>query len=283
MKPMLSKTGSVTDLKKGGFLYEPKLDGIRALCKADQKGITITSRNEKDITARFPEFRFRANISAKSCILDGEIVSYDENGIPSFQILQEGAKAHYAAFDILEKNGKNLTGLPLSERKLILESTVNEGEGMQKVPYTKNGEKLWKLAKKMKVEGIMAKGKESTYYPGIRTDRWLKIKLHKTIDCIVTGYTSKKREISALALGLYEKGKMKFIGKVGTGFTEDFFRQLRGMLKKTGEKEGITTVEPELVCEVKYSEFTKAGKLRSPVFVRLRPDKAPEECERECF
>ncbi len=295
MKPMLAKLGTESDLGKKGFIYEPKLDGYRALCFANDK-IKLLSRREKDLTFQYPELNLRKSIKAKNCILDGEIVIYDEKGDPSFRLLQERGQtskkqiitqpATYIVFDILMKDNKDLKILPLSERKQILEKTIIENESLQLIHYTTDGKKLWKIAKKRGIEGVIAKEKNGKYHPGLRTGSWIKIKALKTMDCIIVGYTTERRAISALALAAYDNDKLRYIGKVGTGFNEKMIALLKEKLGKIGiEKQAVETnmknihwVKPENVCEVKYLEFTKDRMLRAPSFMNLRDDKLPEEC-----
>jgi len=299
--PMLAKLGDKEDLYKESYIYEPKLDGTRAICYKNGV-IKIVNRRDKNITHKYPEFHFAQKIKAKSCILDGEIIVYDKDGKPSFNLLQkrdqlanklliemrsETYSATYVVFDILMKNGKSLTNFPLSERKKILQETIIPGNHIETIFYTKNGKDLWREVTKRKLEGVMAKYEQGSYYSGKRTGSWLKIKNIKSIDCVIVGYTKKIRVISSLVLGVYYEKKLRYIGKVGTGFTERFLQTLHGLLKplettkptvKYTGKTKIIWVKPKLVCEVEYLEITKSGKLRAPSFIRLRDDKLPEEC-----
>jgi bifunctional non-homologous end joining protein LigD len=288
---MKAHIGDESDLERKGMLYEPKLDGIRALCYVNT-GLRFYSRNQRDISSEYREFQFRDAIKAKTAILDGEIIVLDKSLSPRFSLWQQGHDAHYVAFDILMLNGKSLVELPLIERKQILDAVVTNGGRIEKCVYTKHGEALWKEMLKRDMEGVMAKQEQSHYYPGARSSVWLKIKAYKTMEAIILGYTSGKRKISSLVLGVYSEKKLIYIGKVGTGFTEAFLRELLQRLKKIELKKPLNVeniargdlpvetthwLRPELVCEIKYLEFTDAGKLRAPVFERLRPDKNPEE------
>jgi bifunctional non-homologous end joining protein LigD len=285
--PMRAKVGKISDLNKNDFIFEPKLDGIRALCYVNEK-IRLISRNGNDITGDYSELSFRDKINAQSCILDGEIVAYDEVGHPDFSLLQRGAPTNYVVFDILMKNGDNLTEVPLLERKNVLKETVTDGEIIEKIFFTFNGPALWNEMKKRDLEGVMAKKTNGLYYSDTRSDVWLKIKLFNTVDCLIIGFTTGRREISSLALGLYDNEKnLVYIGKVGTGFKEKFLEELLQKLNliKIPEKLAINETptdiiwtKPELVCEIKYAEFTKANVLRNPSFMRLRSDKNPSEC-----
>lgn len=291
---MLAKNSNKETLKSKDYLFEPKIDGYRAECiKAHcKKELEFLSRTGKDITADFPEFQFFKNIKAKQCKLDGEIVIFDEKGNPSFELMQNRSrgnhKAVYIVFDITEKNGKDLRELPIEVRKEILSKTIIEDEHLQSMPFTENGVQLWNKIHKRKLEGVMAKQKGSPYITG-RTSEWLKIKEENTIDCVIVGIIQKKREISSLALGLYdENNNLKFIGKVGTGFSEAMLNSLADILEKSKTLKvdpivgdlptNLIPVIPKKVCEVRFLKVTKDFKLRIPVFLRLREDKLPNEC-----
>ncbi len=301
--PMLAMIGSKEDLERKDLIFEPKLDGYRALLYVD-KDIELFSRNEHDITAQFPEFEnIRDAINAKSCVLDGELICYDAEGNPNFELIQGrsqlGSKmiitiraqdnpATFVVFDILEYNGKSVLDKPLLERKKLLEKIIGKSDRIVTIPYAHDGKKMWKEILKRDAEGVMAKQSEGHYYPGKRKDVWIKIKQFETIDCIVIGYTQERRLISSLALGVYDKkGNLVFIGNVGTGFDEAMQKELYKKLQPLHENiaiegrtklSGIKWVKPVLVVEVKYLEFTKDKKLRHATFLRIRTDKTAEQC-----
>ncbi|MBI2774690.1 hypothetical protein HYX58_01650 [Candidatus Dependentiae bacterium] len=288
---MNAHMGTLDDLKNKNFIFEPKLDGIRALCYVNEK-CDFISRNDINLSGRFPELlTIRRNIKARECILDGEIVAYDKKGIPHFSALQKGGKPTYVVFDILLKNGKSLVHLPLMERKKILNKTIVENARLEKTFFTRDGRTLWKEMVKKKMEGVMAKDPEAPYHPGIRSRVWLKIKLFNTIDCVIVGFTTAKRAISSLALGLYDTDQeLYYIGKVGTGFNEKDMEELETKLTPlkidtrptenapviAGKK--IQWVKPRTVCEVTFLQFTSIRYLRASVFIRLRTDKKPKQC-----
>lgn len=288
--PMKAHSGDTSDLERTGMLYEPKLDGIRALCYVNS-GLRFYSRNQRDITAEYPEFTFRDAINAKTAILDGEIIVLDKSSSPRFSLWQQGYDAVYVVFDILMLNGKSLIGLLLTERKKILEKVVGKGPHIEVCFFTTNGKALWQEMLKRDMEGVMAKQENSLYYPGARSAVWLKIKAYKSMEALILGYTSGKRKIASLVLGVNRGKKLEYIGKVGTGFTEGFLRDLLVRLQKIETQKPLEVenifrgdlpasmhwVKPQLVCEIKYLEFTEAGKIRAPVFMRLRHDKNPEE------
>ena len=296
VKPMLASSGKQDDLARIGYIFEPKLDGIRALCHVN-KAVTFTSRNMLTITAQYPEFAIRDYIKAKTAILDGEIIMYDAQGKPSFSALQRRAFEHekhlrhkhatYVVFDILMKDGIWLTDLPLHARKKILAQTVRTKKGLiERVVTTPDGKKLWRIARKFKLEGVIAKQKDSIYCPGKRTREWIKIKKIHTADCVIIGFTQEKRLISSLALGVYNHGILTYIGKVGTGFNEQNIAELYPKLKKIVRQTApcpcplktAIFVRPFYVCEVEFLEWTRDKRLRAPVFVRIRSDKKSKEC-----
>jgi bifunctional non-homologous end joining protein LigD len=218
-------------------------------------------------------------------VLDGEIVIYDEKGNPSFSLLQQ-RKHHrrrptYVAFDILELEGRNLKTLPLSARKRLLAGVVEEGRNLQIMPGTVDGERLWGVVTARHLEGVMAKKKESVYVTG-RSHAWLKIKDEKTVDCVIVGYVTKTRTIASLALGLYDAGRLTYVGQVGTGFSESLLSELAKVLVRARSDvalpKNVQPVTPDKVCEVRYLQYTKDNRLRASVFVRMRDDKPADEC-----
>jgi bifunctional non-homologous end joining protein LigD len=280
---MLAATGTREILRSNAYLFEPKLDGYRALCQKRGATLRFLSRNNRDITAEFPELAFGDLINS-DCMLDGEIVIYDAEGNPSFALMQQRKRFRpptYVAFDILELDGRDLRSLPLLERKKLLTGVITEGANLQTMPSTENGEELWNVITARGLEGVMAKKKDSTYVTG-RSRAWLKIKLEKTVDCVIVGYATKTREIASLALGLYNGGSLIYIGQVGTGFSESLLERLSKELVRASNDVALPTnvhpVVPDKVCEVKYLEYTKDGRLRAPVFLRMRSDKLPREC-----
>ncbi len=308
IKPMLARTGELSDLERDDFIWEPKLDGTRALVYKHAGKVRILNRRKRWIEFRYPELAtLPERVLPESCILDGEIVVFDRSGKPDFRSLQERdhqeepvriellsrlKPATLVVFDILVLNGEDLFEKPLLERKRLLQENVVEGEGLKICYYTREGKRLWEVALRMGLEGIMGKRDGSAYQPGIRSSDWVKLKAVKTMDCVILGYTpgegKRSEHFGALALGAYGGGELKFMGKVGTGFDEHILRELTRLLKarettsspvKSIPPYEVRWVRPELVCEVKYLEITPDLKLRAPSFRRLRFDKAPEECE----
>jgi DNA ligase D-like protein (predicted ligase)/DNA ligase D-like protein (predicted 3'-phosphoesterase) len=305
-KPMLAKEATYPFSDKD-WIFEIKWDGFRALAYINKK-VTLMSRNNKDLTDNFPELQELKQLT-QNVVLDGEIVVI-KDGKASFQAIQERGKAvktrdiqneriaspaEYIVFDILEKDGKPLMSLPLTERKKILQESLREGEHVAISDLIEEkGEAYFKAAMEKGIEGIIAKRKDSSYQPGLRSGDWLKIKKLKSCDCVIFGFTKgtgvRTRTFGALILGLYDKEKPVFVGKVGTGFSEETLKTLMAKFKnletekapfKTRFPDEITWLKPKLVCEINYDMVTKDRKLRMPRFHRLRQDKSPSECTLE--
>ena len=303
-KPMLAKEAQDAFTDKD-WIFEIKWDGFRAISYIDEP-FSIKSRNQKELKYNFPELSELTKL-ASNMVVDGEIVVMSE-GKPDFQALLERdhavssgeiqkqtnrTPATYIVFDILEKDGKSLTNLPLMERKQILKDSLKEGSHVFLSDFIEEkGEAYYKLVLEKDLEGVMAKNKESHYEEGLRTGSWLKIKKLKTCDCVIFGYTqgtqSRGKTFGALILGLYDKdGKPVYVGKVGTGFTQEMVRILMNKFEKlktdtepfkpeTGDR--VTWLDPKLICEVAFQVVTKDLRLRMPRFKGLRDDKAPGEC-----
>lgn len=291
--PMLAKIGEPADLDRKDHIFEPKLDGTRALCYKGNK-LNFVNRRGADITERYPELDIADSLACESCVLDGEIVVYDKTGNPDFNLLQQREHltdkvtvklrsrqlpATFVAFDILFADGKDLRSLALLKRKNILDKVVNESIYVQVMFFTDDGRQLWKIVEKRSLEGVMAKRSDSIY-ENKRSSAWLKIKFTNTADCVIIGFTQQRRSISSLALGLYDDDRLAYVGKVGTGFTETILSYLYLELSRIEQDtvKDIHKVDPIFVCEVKYLAVTKEKKLRAPVFLRLRDDKEPEDC-----
>lgn len=300
-QPMLAR--SADPFTDKDWIFEVKWDGTRALCSINDEA-TFINRRGVNITYRYPELQITDSV-ASPCVLDGEIVVLVQ-GIPSFsdlqrrehiddpfkiQVLSTQLPAVYIVFDMLKINDKDLTRTPLLERKRLLQKTVSESERLLICPYIQEkGEDYFKAVTESGFEGVMAKKKDSIYYPGKRSGYWLKIKKTTTADCIIGGYTQGEgaRESTFAALLLGVGCPLEFVGKVGSGFTEDDLTHLFDLLTQIEIDEtpfsapvpldNIHFVKPEYVCEVKYQQITSDNKLRAPVFLRMRYDKNPTEC-----
>jgi DNA ligase D-like protein (predicted ligase)/DNA ligase D-like protein (predicted 3'-phosphoesterase) len=302
-KPMLAKEAT-TPFSSKDWIFEIKWDGFRAIAYVNEK-VSLRSRNDKELIDNFPELQELKNLT-KNAVLDGEIVVI-KNGRADFQSLQERGKAvkaseiqsqtirlpaQYVVFDILEKDGKSLTNLSLLERKKILQDSLKDGEHIVLSDFVEEkGEDYYQAALEKGIEGIIAKRKDSTYQPGLRTGDWMKIKKLQSCDCVIFGFTKgtgvRAKTFGALILGLYNKQTPVFTGKVGTGFTQETLENLSDEFKElktdkapfqTGLPEEITWLKPKLVCEVYYQIVTNDRKLRMPRFRGLRNDKKPSEC-----
>lgn len=304
VKPMLA-TLADEPFSDPDWLYELKWDGYRCLCHISGDSIRMVSRNELDLGERFPGMLdVRQQFSVESAVVDGEIVALDANGIPSFQMLQNaygfrggspsGSKGDlvYYAFDLIYCNGRDLSGEPLEARKDVLRQVIG-GEG--RVRYSdhvrEHGLKLYEQAETMGLEGIIAK-LASSKYEHRRSRSWLKIKTVRRQEVVIGGYTSPRNTRShfgALVVGLYDQGELRYVGHTGGGFSEKSLKEIHDLMKplktdtspfvvkpKTNEK--VQWVRPELVCEVKFTEWTDDGRMRHPIFLGVRPDKDPKQC-----
>ena len=297
-----------------GWIYEIKFDGYRALsiCKGGEA--IILSRNNKPLSERFPSLvEALSKVKVKSAILDGEIVALNENNQPSFQALQnyeEGQPLAYYLFDLLELNGERLENLPLEERKKRLQQIVAGISSplffSANLPGTPT--QIWKQIKKLKLEGVIAKRSSSSYESGRRSGQWAKIKAINQQDFVIGGFTppgGARTHFGALLVGVYDQGKFLYAGKVGTGFDQKWLGLLAEKMGKlkipkcpfanlpqprtsrfggglpASEMKICTWVDPKLICEVQFTEWTGDGSLRHPSFQGMREDISPEEVGRE--
>jgi DNA ligase D-like protein (predicted ligase)/DNA ligase D-like protein (predicted 3'-phosphoesterase) len=294
--PMLARPASAP-FDSDDWLFEIKWDGVRAIATVDGK-LSLRSRNDTELAGQFPELTELLSL-APGTVLDGEIVVIT-GGKPDIQTLLHRLQAGlpdarttpvtYIVFDILERYGKPLTGLPLYERRKQLEAAVQEGPHVVlSEPVVGRGRDYYQAAVSQGLEGVMAKRKDSPYEPGIRSNMWLKIKMQKSCDCVIAGYTPGQGERSpafgALLLGLYENEQLVPVGKVGTGFSVrllgelmEYFTPLVTVLPLWSVHEKVVWLKPVLVCEVAYQEVTRDRKLRIPRFLRLRTDKPVAAC-----
>ncbi|MBD3227943.1 MAG: DNA ligase [Candidatus Lokiarchaeota archaeon] len=292
---MLCKKADPDLLSSDEYYFEPKMDGTRALYN-DRK---LINRRGRSIDERYPEFdTFEKNIK-HDCVIDGEVIVYNDKGLPDFNLLQSREQtsnkmkiellsvkypAKYVVFDCLNYRGKDITGETIEKRIVFLKKAVNETKTIQLIFRSEDGKQLWKKISDLGIEGVIAKKKGSKYYPGKRSRYWLKIKNLNTIDCIILGYTKGegKREdtFGALILGAYKNGELRNMGKVGTGWTNQELINLKSKMDKlkVKEEENKVLIENKLVCEVEYLELTQNLDLRAPSFKRLRFDKKPEDC-----
>jgi bifunctional non-homologous end joining protein LigD len=284
-----------------GWLHEIKWDGYRALAYVDGGTATLWSRNDNDLTARFAQIAAALG-RLPDCVLDGEICALDEQGRSSFSAMQQGSGTLvYFAFDLLEEHGQPLLDRPLSERRERLESLLRKvGSQIRVSESFDDGEALLEAAREQQLEGIIAKRAASRYVEGKRTRDWLKVKTHGRQEFVVAGYTkgsgSRSAGFGSLVLGVQRDGRLEWAGNVGTGFTRAEIDRLLKLLKPLHRdappfaavpkmprvrRGDVQWVEPQLVAEVEFSEWTHDNRLRQPSYQGLREDKAPEEVRKE--
>lgn len=291
VQPMLA-TLVAKPFDEPGWVYEEKYDGIRVLAYKEGKHVWLLSRNDVDRTGDFPELVAAIRkLRPVSLLLDGEVVVFDRNKISRFQLLQQSkGHAFYAVFDCLYADGIDLRQEPLSARRKILEKVVpTNGVLLLSRRLSANGFKAYKLAKRRGYEGLVAKAGSSPYVER-RSRYWFKVKVHQEDEFVIVGFTAPKgsREyFGALLLGAYEDGKLRYVGKVGTGFDKNTlatlyekFRRLIvdeiTLLDPPREKD-VTFLKPKLIAQISYQELTADKKLRQPVFLGLRDDKRPND------
>ena len=282
-----------------GWVNEEKYDGVRALAYRRREGTRLYSRNLKEITGEFPEIAEAVTgLSDSPFVLDGEIVAFDRQGVSRFQLLQRrslGEPIHpvFAVFDCLERDAAGLLERPLTERRRAVETLVpvHRGVLMQARRLPRNGLTAYRIARRRGWEGIIAKDDASTYEPGRRSRSWLKVKCRNEAEFVIGGFTAPsglREHFGALLLGLFDGPALRFVGKVGTGFSRKMLADLAARLRPLQTDKspfllvprvaGVTWVRPELVAQVSFTEWTADGKLRQPVFLGLRHDKDPSEC-----
>ena len=288
------------------WLYEPKLDGYRVLAFVDRGKVHLHSRGGQAYEDRYPEIaRALAVQPVDQAVFDGEVVALGPDGRMSFQRLQNRAAdpqsvLRYYAFDMLYLDGFDLRDVQLADRKPLLHAVLAPIGGVEEVAAFDDGVTLFRAAAASGLEGVVAKKRDSIYEPGKRVRTWLKIKTSRTDEFVIVGYTSgtgrRSDTLGSLILGSYdENGKLRYAGHVGTGFDEaglhDMLRRLQPLRRKTSPLDGPIPrggaasraggtgvwVEPKIVAEIKYSERTEDGRLRHPVFVRVREDKPAKD------
>ncbi|ERJ59292.1 DNA ligase D [Sphingobacterium paucimobilis] len=293
--------------------YEVKWDGYRALTFKNEMQTLLLSRNEKSFADKFYPVMEALEDWDDTMVVDGEVVVMDKDGLPSFNILQnwkseENGELQYYVFDILWYKGKSLMGLPLTDRKAILEAIIPKDHPTIKLSDSLNvaGTTLFKQVSKMGLEGIMAKRSSSTYIAGDRSKDWLKIKAQKRQEVVIGGYTKNEgssKAFSSLLLGVFEGKDFKYVGKAGTGFKrkeqKELLQLFKPLIRKTSAfkekpdvekpsrfrpnppKADVVWLKPELVCEVHYTEITESGVFRHPAFIALREDKKATSVKEE--
>jgi bifunctional non-homologous end joining protein LigD len=311
---MLSKL--VNKLPEGReWIYEIKFDGYRAEAIRNGKSFDLVSRKAKNMKQKYPEIVEGLNsLPEKDYVIDGEIVALNEEGVPSFQMLQNlnqtsDRPLHFFAFDLLHYDGKNLINVPLFQRKEILQALLDSSDGSisYSAAFEADPKILEQEVRKRGLEGIVAKRKESKYEPGKRTGTWIKYKTDAGQEFVIGGYKPSDRSSSldSILVGYYEGSKLMYAGSVRAGFTPHTRREVEAILKRLVVKkcpfanlpeestgrwgEGLTAedmeeciwVKPKVICRIDFVEWTEAAHLRHAKYVGLIYDKDPEEVVRE--
>ena len=295
IQPMLA-TLVKEPFQQPGWVYEEKYDGYRILAYKEGARVTLLSRNAKDRTAHFNTVADAVRaLRHQTLLLDGEVVAFDPHGVSRFQLLQNlASKLHYAVFDCLYVDGRDLRAEPLESRRAALEKILGKPLGKQPTLFASarlasNGLKAYEIAKQKGFEGVVAKEESSSYIQG-RSAKWLKFKVKQEDEFIIIGYTAPsgvREHFGALLLAAYEGNKLKYVGKVGTGFSREtlakLFRQFQSVVRQKPpvvdppRERDVTWLAPRLVAQIAYGEWTDDRKLRQPVFLGLRDDKRAEE------
>jgi len=295
------------------WLFEIKWDGYRAVSFLKDGKARLVSRNQNDLTARYPELHDLPKfIKGENAILDGEIVALDEEGRSSFSLMQQRTGIRqggrrtavrgdipvlYYVFDLLYLDGHDLRRIPLEQRKDLLTQIITAGGPVRFSDHFTQGVALFGAAKQKGLEGILAK-RRTSFYEERRSHEWLKIKITHTLECVIGGYTKpegSRQYFGSIVLGLYDKqGRLVHVGQAGSGFDQKTLKEISQLLDKLATNRSpfyggvdalreVHWVKPELVAEIKFSEWTHERadgglKLRAPVFLGLRDDKDPTEC-----
>lgn len=283
------------------WVYEEKYDGIRAVAYREGQRVRLLSRTGQDLTEGFASVvEALRKVPDSDFVLDGELVVFDPGGVSRFQLLQRRGvdprtRTVYAVFDCLRSQGRDLLRRPLEERRERLAELIPSRSGPLMISrrLPRDGERALATAREKGWEGVIAKIATSPYEPGVRSRAWLKVKVRGESEFVIGGYTppqGSRAELGALLVGLYDPGmkKLRYTGKVGTGYTQDTLRDLGAKLKRLRTDESpfdppppmreALWVKPQLVAQLAYAEWTADGKLRQPAFLGLRADKKPEEC-----
>jgi bifunctional non-homologous end joining protein LigD len=287
VKPMLA-TLVAEPFDRPGWVYEEKYDGYRILAYKEGSSVRLLSRNGNDRTETFSQVAADvARLRDRTLLLDGEVVAFDAERVSRFQLLQRGIGETFAVFDCLYRDGRDLRREPLERRRdeLIRALARSPKTLLVSSRLAENGLAAYRLAKKRGFEGLVAKD-ASAAYEERRSTKWLKVKVHQEDEFVIGGYTpprGARSHLGALLLGAYEGRSLRYVGKVGTGFSEKTLGELAGTLAPLARKtppfanppreRGAVWLEPKLVAQISYQELTADGKLRQPVFLGIRDDK----------
>jgi bifunctional non-homologous end joining protein LigD len=282
------------------WIYERKLDGIRCLAHREGDAVRLLSRTDRDMGDQYPEVvRALREEPRRDFVVDGELVAFDSRGVTSFSRLQRRGRERVAIFlylfDVLRLDGRDLRDLPLRERKSELRRGLRFHGPVRFNPHrNERGEELYREACRKGLEGIMAKRADSPYR-STRSSDWRKLKCHAEQELVIGGYTApqgSRTDFGALLVGYWEDGRLRYAGKVGTGFDhrvlQDLGKRLRDLERDKSPFDavhpiprGTHWVEPELVGQIGFTEWTRDGRLRHPRFLGLRDDKPARDVVRE--
>jgi DNA ligase D-like protein (predicted ligase) len=282
-----------------GWIFERKLDGIRCIALGDDGPVKLWSRNDLALNDRYPEIAEALERQpAPRFAVDGEVVAF-VGGRTSFERLarrgRERVAVYLYVFDLLWLDGRDVRPLPLRERKRLLRDVLRWRDPIRFTPHrNRDGEAFFREACRKGWEGLIAKRADSPYVSRARSRDWLKFKCEHGQELVIGGYTAPKgsrEELGALLLGYFADGELRYAGKVGTGFDRatlhDLAKRLAPLRRERSpfadeiRERDVTWVQPKLVCEVGFTEWTRDGRLRHPRFLGLREDKAAEEVVRE--
>ncbi|HEX7255491.1 MAG TPA: DNA ligase D [Gaiellaceae bacterium] len=304
-KPMLATLAD--EVPKGKeWTHEVKWDGYRAITYVQGGDATLVSRNDIDMTERFASVarEIARAVKTPDCVLDGEVCALDESGRATFSAMQQGKQGTryiFVVFDLLEVDGNPIVDLPLTERRArLLQLLDRRNQTVQLSESFDDGEALYRAAHDQGFEGIVSKRRDSRYEPGRRSRNWLKIKTHGRQEFVIAGYTKgqgrRSGRFGSLILGYWQGDELVYAGNVGTGFTDEeidkLLKKLRPLERKDPpfrtvpkmprvRRDAIVWVEPELVAEIEFVEWTHDGRLRAPSYKGLREDKSATEVRRE--
>jgi bifunctional non-homologous end joining protein LigD len=300
--PMLATHGSVGGLTPGQWAFEGKWDGYRVLVEIDRGEVRVRSRSGRDVTGEYPQLRSLADdLADHHVVLDGEAVVLNKAGVPSFHEMQNrgrGSRVEFWAFDLLYLDGRSLLRAKYTDRRKLLETLSGASNLIVPDLLPGSGADALEHSRKHGWEGVVAKKRDSTYQPGRRSASWVKDKHWNTQEVVIGGWKAgeggRTSGIGSLMVGIPGEQGLRFVGRVGTGFTERDLTNLKKTLAPlhtkdspfdtrlhTRDAKGVTFVEPVLVGEVRYSEWTPDDRLRQPSWRGLRPDKKPSEVVRE--
>jgi len=280
-----------TPFHRPGWVWEEKYDGIRLIAYKDGREVRLITRNDIDRSVDFPGVAAAiARLSAPTLILDGEVVVFDAGRVSRFSLLQrrgDGSASVYVAFDCLYARGRDLRGRPLRERRQHLEREVRAGPALlvaRRLAGT--GSQAYEEAHRLGLEGIILKDESALYESGARSRAWLKVKLRNEEEFVIGGYTAPggaRTHFGALLVGAWQGDRLRYAGKVGTGFTQrtltELMRRFRPLVRASSpfadpvRERDATWLDPVLVAQLAFTEWTQDGKLRHPAYLGLREDK----------